>query len=447
MNHYDGTLRGIRNINNLGKYLSFKQETLSLIENVDTGAVEQAASTTYNWIDRIRRAEVEYKHDKDVSDALDDIDRYDKISAIEDYITNELIARVNKMSQEQRVANLDALQAELATALEGLENLSDEALDKRYLATLANEVSKADDRTVVEIMKEVKSQPRSTKNIKDHLRQAARTVTRRIAGLKRRYNMLPSSIKDAIDPKTYKLNGAYYTKMTDAQLETLLTNMKEAARRLNTTLKAEETAARVAEQNQARLSKLAAQQTKTKARERKAKTVLETQTEVKSSLRDKIKVPVITKVTNQKFTFDSREAVTSSAKQMLSTQWAKQTTSKVKGVTTNTTHNVHNGKVFFENNADILLNMTTADAEATVKWFMDANLVGVAADGPEAQTFAAIKLYFLGYVLGQAKPGGQFHNMSANLRNRLETHLSSQATVAGTALAVWNNIQGLINPD
>ena len=43
--------------------------------------------------------------------------------------------------------------------------------------------------------------------------------------------------------------------------------------------------------------------------------------------------------------------------------------------------------------------MTTADAEATLNGLWMPNLVGVAADGPEAQTFAAIKLYFLGYVL------------------------------------------------
>ena len=71
---------------------------------------------------------------------------------------------------------------------------------------------------------------RSMKNVKDQLRQTARTVTTRIAKYKRRYNSLPEIVKANIDPNTYKLNDNYKDKArTQEELETLLTAMKQAA--------------------------------------------------------------------------------------------------------------------------------------------------------------------------------------------------------------------------
>ena len=91
------------------------------------------------------------------------------------------------------------------------------------------------------------------------------------------------------------------------------------------------------------------------------------------------------------------------------------------------------------------MGMSTADAEATARWFMDANMVGVSADSAEAQTFAAVKMY-LGYVFSETGDGRQFYGFNPNLKSRLENSLRTQVTVAGTALAVWNNLQSRINP-
>lgn len=437
MRHYNGSYTSIRHINNFGKLMARAQTEQRLIENIDTGTFS-SSTKAWGWIDKMRRADIDYEYDDTIEEALDDISLDEKLVAIEDYITNELISRVQKMSDSEKRANATKLQADLRKSMEELDKLSDEAINRRYLAILANETQKAGTRNLETIAnttpEEIEAQPRSAKNIKDHIRQAGRTITLRIAGLKRRYNSMPKSIQEAIDPKTYKLKTDYYSKMTDVQLETLLANLKETAKRLNASIKASETRAANIAKNEERLAKLAAKELKQK------------ETTTKKTLKEKVDIVHKTTIVNQNFSFDSRETITTPIEEMLKTQWAKRTTSKVKGLTNNIEQNVHNGKLFFELNAQTLISMTVAQAEEAVRWFMDANIVGIAADSTEAQTYAAIKTYFLGYVLGQTTATGQFSTFNTNLKARLENHLRTQTSVAGTSLAVWNNVQGLINP-
>lgn len=435
MRHYDGTLVGIRSINNIGKFIAGKQTMQRLKENVDTGAIDTTlgGGKEYNWIDRMRRADIDYDQNNGLEEALDSMDRREKIKAINDQATTEMMNRIKDMPQAEKVRQLKSIMGELQAYSDQVSKLSDAELDSRYLAVVANEVADSNERSVETIVDEIKAQPRSTKNIKDHLRQTARTLTRRIAGMKRRYNSLPDSVKAVIDPKTYKLITENYTKLNDAQLETLLADMKEASTELASSIRTAESTKKKLEQTQARLAKL-------------QEKVMKAPKATKTTMREKVGVVHKTTIVNQTFRFDSREVATETAKALLNTQWAKRTTSQVKGITNNVEQNVHNGKTFFETNSATLMAMTTAEAERTATWFVESNIVGVAADSPEAQTFAAIKLYFLGYILGQARDGGQFMGFNANLRNRVESHLQTQATVAGTSLAVWNNIQGLINP-
>lgn len=435
--HYDGTLQSVRSINNLGKFMSAQQTDLEFREDVDTGKIV-SSNKQWNWIDKLKKAEVDYEQDSGVVDALEDIDRSDKEKVIGMYVSNEISRRLESLPLAERQAKAAAAMKQLQKILNTISNLSEEALNKRYLAVLANEGSKPTGNKLEGIVKPETEAPRSIKNIKDHLRQAARTVTKRIAGLKRRYNSLPQSVRNAIDPATYKLNKTYQN-MERPELESLLTDMKEAAKHLNTVIKNTEFRKQQAELAQARMARMA----KKRKVDNKGQNV---DPDKKQTMREKINIVHKTKVINQEFTFESREETTSTAKKLLSTQWGKQRMSQVQGLTNNQSQNVHNGKVFFEQNAVTLLSQSVAEAEATAKWFMDANMVGVAADSIEAQTFQAIKLYYLGYVLSEIKDGGQFYGMNPNTKTRIENHLKSNVTNAGTALAVWNNIQGLINP-
>ena len=480
MRHYNGSLTSIKHINNFGKMMAFNQEAMRLEENEATelndyednetteeGGKKSISKKTWNWIERMRRADVDYEYDEDTTESLDDINIDDKIEAIREYTTNELLDRVSKMTDAQKRAQFSELQAELKKSLATIEDMSDDDINKRYLAVLANETEKNGKPTHTAIPEPVDLaiQPRSTKNIKDHIRQTANRVKTLIAGSKRRYNSLPKSIQEVIDPKTYKLRKVevdlkdgsggtrlvpVYTKMSDIQLETLLTNLKEVSKRLNASIKRAEIKEANELKNAERLAKLAAKELKNEAKPKK-------------TMKEKVDNIHKTRIINQTFSFDSRETITQPIKDMLNTQWSRRAMSKVKGLTNNLEQNVHNGKLFFEYNSETLLNMTTTEAEAAVRWFMDANLVGIAADSVEAQTYTAIRTYFLGWVLGETRSAakyteldtseatkvrstGQFDGFNANLKTRLENYLRTQTSVAGTALAVWNNVQGLINP-
>lgn len=435
--HYNGTLQSVRSINNLSKFMLAQQTDLEFREDVDTGKIA-SSNKQWNWIDKLKKAEVDYEQDSGVVDALEDIDRSDKEKVIGMYVSNEISRRLESLPLAERQAKAAAAMKQLQRVLNTISNLSEEALNKRYLAVLANEGSKPTGNKLEGIVKPETEAPRSIKNVKDHLRQTARTVTKRIAGLKRRYNSLPQSIRNAIDPTTYKLNDTY-RNMEGPELESLLTDMKEAAKRLNTIIKNTELRKQQAELAQERMARMA----KKRKVDNKGQNV---DPNKKQTMREKINIVHKTKVINQEFTFESREEITSVAKKLLSTQWGEQRKSQVQGLTNNQSQNVHNGKVFFEQNAVTLLSQSVGEAEATAKWFMDANMTGVAADSIESQTFQAVKLYYLGHVLSEIKDGGQFYGINPNTKTRIENHLRSNITNAGTALAVWNNIQGLINP-
>lgn len=437
MRHYKGTLESLRHINNFGKLVAANQQALTLLSGVDTEKYK-AQGGVWNWLDRMRQADVDYEKDENLVESLEDIDKFDKIRAIENYVVSQLTIEINKLSAEEREAKAPELLERYHKTTDNLGKLSESELNKQYLATLANELAEDDQRELDPFLT-MKDQPRSTKNIKDHLRQSARMVARRINELNQ-LNDDNDAIK-RLSPEVQKvlnddyiLTPAVYGKLTDKQLERLLEEFKSASKQLNTYIRA------------AKIKKEARLITQKRIDEMTKKGEKPVDKPKGKTLRDKINVKHTTRIVNQKFTFNSREQITKAAEAMLNTQWGKTGTSKVQGITTNKKQNIHNGETFYRENADTLLSMTTAEAESTVKWFMDANIMNISEDSVEAQSYAAIRLYTLGYIFGQAQDGGQFYNFSHNLKNRLQKYLSTQATLAGTSLAVWNNIREVLNP-
>ena len=441
MRHYDGTLSGLRHINNFGKLVAANQQALTLLDAVDA-EMYKAKGGVWNWLDRMKRGDIDYEKDETVVEALEHIDKFDKIQVIENYVVSQLTAEINKLSAEEREAKSAELLERYHKATDNLGKLSEEELNKQYLATLANELAE-DDQREINPLTSMKNQPRSTKNIKDHLRQTGRNITRRINELNQltdsddAINRLSPEVQKVLN-KDNMLDVQLYTKLSDKQLEELLESMKNDAKQLTTSIRA----AKIKKESEL-VTKKRIQDMNDKLKKSTDKT---TGNVTGKTLRDKINVKHVTKIVNQNFTFNSRELITESAEKLLNTQWGKTGTSKVQGISTNRKQNIHNGETFYRENADTLLSMTTGEAEATVKWFMDANIMDISEDSSEAQSYAAIRLYTLGYIFGQAQDGGQFYNFSHNLKNRLQNYLSTQATLAGTSLAVWNNIREVLNP-
>lgn len=439
--HYNGTIRSVSGLNNLGKNIAHNQEALSLSENEGEGANLKSRKTgTWNWIDRIRKADINYGNVEQLTETLSDIDRQDKINIIQEHIIQSIIeqSKTNNWSQEQVLEEFNSQR-------DRLDDLSDNEIDKLYMAATSegiiettpdymNVKTELEKRYVRKDTKEYKGKYASRITARATAKQAGRRVAQKLAGMKTRYNMLPPEVQELFDRKAdghYELNTKYQD-MSDADLEAIIPKLQEANKRL---------AERIRFVEAAKKSKLNA----IKRANRQAERMLDTSTGTgKKTMREKVDVVHKVVMKQEEFDFVSREQAPSVVESVLATSWDKSRTTTVQGLNNNIDQNIANAETFYTNNTD-MLNMSVADAEQAAKWFMDAKLTGTMTS-QDAKKFEAVQLYFLGYVLEEARENGQFANLNNNIKTQIENFLRDRATSAGTALAVWNNIRKRLNP-
>ena len=439
--HYNGTIRSVSGLNNLGKNIAHNQEALSLSENEGEGANLKSRKTgTWNWIDRIRKADINYGNVEQLTETLSDIDRQDKINIIQEHIIQSIIeqSKTNNWSQEQVLEEFNSQR-------DRLDDLSDNEIDKLYMAATSegiiettpdymNVKTELEKRYVRKDSKEYKGKYASRITARATAKQAGRRVAQKLAGMKTRYNMLPPEVQELFDRKAdghYELNTKYQD-MSDADLETIIPKLQEANKRL---------AERIRFVEAAKKSKLNA----IKRANRQAEKMLDsTNGTGKKTMREKVDVVHKVVMKQEEFDFVSREQAPSVVESVLATSWDKSRTTTVQGLNNNIDQNIANAETFYTNNTD-MLNMSVADAEQAAKWFMDAKLTGTMTS-QDAKKFEAIQLYFLGYVLEETRENGQFANLNNNIKTQIENFLRDRATSAGTALAVWNNIRKRLNP-
>jgi len=429
--HFDGTLQSLVDINNLGKFMATQQVDAEFIENAPN--VERAP---WNWQDKMRRADVDYAQSPEVTDSLDNIDKQTKINTVVDYVTAMLMEKIGKLTQAQRTAQSEAILNRLKQEIDKIHKLKETDLNKRYLAALANEIAPLGERRMDGITAEGKGEP-TTKTFKDRLRNLGRTITTRIAGLKTRFNSLSPEVQAHIDPENkYRLKQDY-RNMSDAQLQTLIKAFAADSKKLRQNIRRTEINKQLQAKTEERMAKKAATM----------KAVAPDGTNISDkpkTMREKIQVQYKTQIKNQTFSVTSPTEANNIVKQLLSTSWGKERMQAVQGVTTNETKNVSEGKVFFEENAKTLLGMTVGDAEATARWFLDAVMNNVT--DAEFRKFSGVKTYFLSWVLSEMGIGKQFYGMDPNLKSRIERTLGNLVSDAGLTMAIWNNVQKLINP-
>ena len=439
--HYNGTIRSVSGLNNLGKNIAHNQEALSLSENEGEGANLKSRKTgTWNWIDRIRKADINYGNVEQLTETLSDIDRQDKINIIQEHIIQSIIeqSKVNNWSQEQVLEEFNSQR-------DRLDDLSDTEIDKLYMAATSegiiettpdymNVKAELEKRYVRKDSKEYKGKYASRITARATAKQAGRRVAQKLAGMKTRYNMLPPEVQELFDRKAdghYELNTKYQD-MSDADLEAIIPKLQEANKRL---------AERIRFVEAAKKSKLNA----IKRANRQAERMLDTPTGTgKKTMREKVDVVHKVVMKQEEFDFVSREQAPSVVESVLATSWDKSRTTTVQGLNNNIDQNIANAETFYTNNTD-MLNMSLADAEQAAKWFMDAKLTGTMTS-QDAKKFEAVQLYFLGYILEETRENGQFADLNNNIKTQIENFLRDKATSAGTALAVWNNIRKRLNP-
>lgn len=434
--HYDGTIASVRNINNLGKYMTSKQTDQELRENVDTGAIDNKATRVWNWIERMKKADIDYESD-DVAHSLDEISREEKIAVIKNYITEELMRRVQSLPEAERIAKARAIIARQQAEFKKLEEFSDKAINSRYLFVLGAEALPANERKLGPVL-DNKGQPtgeRTDKNRKDRLRNLARTITTRIAGLKTRYNALSPEVQKYIDPNNkYKLSPEYRS-LSGAELDALIEAFAADSKKLRARLSMSQRAEALKRSTERRMTPKSTEAPKDR---------VETEPSGKKNVRDKVKIQYRTELRNQKFEVTSPTPATDIAKRLLDTEWSKTRMSTVQGGLDNTEAEISNAKSFFANNASLLMEASVTDINDTVRFFLDATMKS--DSDSDYKKFQALKMYFLGYVFSESGAGKLYSALEPNLKQRIETALKNEVTSAGTLLSIWKTIVTKINP-
>ena len=180
MRHYDGTLESIRYINAIGKYMTVNQSTLESFDNTTEDTEGEATSkttgrlATWNWVDKLRRAEIDYETDTDVTQALEDIDDVTKIEVISNYMADIIANKLAAMPKDQRLRQASNAYKKLNSFIEKLHTLEESDLNQRYLAALSNETAKRSEQKIKPMTAPAKKQKtpieqRSVKSLKDQI--------------------------------------------------------------------------------------------------------------------------------------------------------------------------------------------------------------------------------------------------------------------------------------
>lgn len=496
--HYDGTLDSLAHINNLGKQIDVNNKPITVKKaeafssDIDTSAVsgegeghhgegrKAKGNTPWNWrwFAENDAGKIDYKYDEEalnkdliqsskenLQDTLDSIDRDDKVEAIMNYLTDEIVTRVEQMSPADKIKNAPRLLQELDDKRAELYDAPIDKIDKLYLKTLSTE-SKLE--TESQATQNIDSNTEllaegNLKRSKKRLQTSVNTFEQRIIRPSR-FEKLPNEIKQYFDPvytkggriKGYKnnifvaemsKNGKHvlkwnlnekYANMTPEQLDKIAATIQEGSRILG----------KVA--NQANIEKMAKQKAKEVLKEREGiltKQTTDKKPNPKAPMKEKVAVTYKTQIVDQKFYVTSDRKPTDLTNSLLDTNWSeKSRMSTVQGVTGNVEKDVANGATFFSQNSDALLRATAIDGEIenTCRWFLDTRLNN--ATDADFQKFQAIKLYFLGWVLENAQKNSDFANLPNSLIQEIEHALKSKATENATGLAIWNNIRKRLNP-
>lgn len=439
MRLYDGTVRSVSSLNNYGKNIAHNQEALTLSENEGKNAnLKARQGGVWNWIDRMRKADIVYKGSEVFDEINDSLDRQDKINIIQEHI-------IKSITEEAKATGMDqaAVLSKFYDEMDKLNTLNDDDINKLYTAAVSEgtvaqtpdylgfrlEIEKRYTRKGLEYTGKYASRATAKATAK-------RTLSRlgqKLAGMKTRYNKLSENLQKFFDRKSdgqYIVNNRYKS-ISDTKLDDMIIEAQKA----NT-----EMAARVRLTEAAKAAKLKAIQ----RANRQAEKMLDSKADTKKTMREKIDVQHRVVMKQEEFNFVSKDEASNRIEKALATGWDKSRTTTVQGLDNNIDQNIANAKTFYNDNTQ-LLNMSTAEAEADAKWFIDAKLTGTMTS-QDIKKFEAIQMYYLGYILSEAKAGGQFENLNANIKQQIENFLRDRATSAGTALSVWNNIRQKLNP-
>lgn len=466
MRHYDGTLKSINNIYTIAKTVSGKQLLKSLHANTGDTESNEAGKTTkissgnaavennnlgvkskgskiYNWLDKIRRNEIDYEitgNDPSLEQdtiTFEQLSLDDKLNMIYDYLWEQALSYTNNPTQQEEYEADQEIN-------EAIDKLTEENIDKLVLTILADARNAIDVPTTK--VSEVDPDAPTRKNLKDDLRNKLRTLSRRLAGLKVNYNRLSPEVQKLLNfsVNNTTINTNAYTNLSDAELMTLaesvakeIETLKVAQQQAKELEKTKATVARKIAALQAREQKATAKEAKLKAREKALKEG--------TDLRSKINITYDTKVAKQTFTITGPTEINPKLQSILNRTWDKTVMSKVKYMddSVQTVQNKHIAEEFYKAHAEDLSNMGIAEIEEVTEWLIGARIN--ASDSVAIQTFEATRFFILAYIYNETATG-LFSNMNANLKLELGNYLKAIQTSAGTLLSLVKQVKDKLNP-
>lgn len=459
--HYNGTPESLRHINNVAKYntamQNFNPGSTGNEADVD-GAVdagdygENGASTgkekPWNWADRAKYADTVYEYD-DVNKTLAIAPREHKLKTLSDYITDVITAKLKALPADIQAVNAKAAVRRLNEEIDKLNNLSDEELNKRYLAVLRKESTgnKDIEDTIAPYQDTKKGEDKSTKNRKDQVRNLLTDLTEKINGKVTRYKLLSNQVlldkvvnknlQEFLDGETFVRNPMMYKDMSDAELDTLIKDLKTANEFMKKAVGKMEIRKYGDELVQ---EKLARQSRRLKA---EAKKEVKAEFE-KKTLKEKLNYKYKTKIKEQTFEFVTPEKANNTVSSVLGTEFDKTRMSEVQGLSNNAEQDVISVNEFFARNADAIASADLKDIEDACRWFIQAKMNNIT--DAEFRKYSAIKLMFLTYVFSETQEGRAYADMNANLKQQIENAIKAEVSNAGTTNSVWSKVKNLVNP-
>lgn len=436
---YDGTIRSLFHINNIGKTITNNTSDLlissgkieAIAEKKQTGeASKDIASKTYNWVENLKKVDIIYDEDTNLQETTDDISRDEKVKLVQEYYTDQLKAklgnRVLSANEQLQIA------ARLQQQLDAIEDMSDEALDKRYLAILAKETEGAPSpKEATEVLTKERPNEVPKKKFKDPIRQIASRITKQLLGMDKRSAKFRSNrelVEQYFEPKTFKLKDGYQSKSLE-ELEAI----KSVLTKLSENLKAP-TQAQIKSLVKEKTDKLAKSKPTPKSKEEA----------VKRTLKEKVQVIHKTKIVNQTISAPSiiklSKAGKSLVQHLLDTNWEKYRESEVKGVEFNDVKSVSSYIDFLNHNLDELIAADKLTIEEAIRWFLDPTITMNEAD---FRQFIIIKTYFLEAI--NSYPS-LFDNINPELKSRIDRWISETISTDATLLAVHNNVLRVKDP-
>lgn len=482
--HYDGTIKSIHKINNLGKLIVARQANLgegddNLIETtvaagLDGSAIsgssvsdsdyseesenpnsgkKKSSDTVWNWVDKKRTSEINY--DEDTQDALNDIGSDEKVELLKDYAAYVMSKKIEKMSKDEKLAKAKAIQAQFAKLANQIENMTEEQLNDAYLKAISVEAY-LQDRRLSFISKDELDYKKRVEGLKmSRTEQGLKTIKKRqvrnklslirtrLMGSKVLYNSLPENVKKYFDPNAKYKYDTDFSKYSLQELNSALIELTSAADMLVKKVRAYSKAQEKRDLDYAKtLSELVDRLRKNKDKISKS---------IVSDYDSSTKKSNTYKMVGRDFEFYSNSEPNDLVKKALDTAWSDKRMSIVKDLNSNSEEIVANSKVFFENIGEYIMDSHPEELADAAEWFMQAEMKKINSDTMEIEEnykmFDSIRMYFLGLMYQESAPGRPFdYAIDQQLRNKIDKFMRISLTEGGTRLSIYKNLLKRVRP-